>query len=65
LNCSETSIVTARAAVYYYDQVGRQWKPMDSGLSRVDVYQNTQTGIWRIVAIDQKNPSNVCEFLFF
>jgi hypothetical protein len=45
--------------VYYYDQAGRQWKPMDSGLSRVDVYQNSQTGIWRIVAIDQKNPSNI------
>jgi len=56
---SEHSIVSARAAVYYYDQTGKSWKNVDTGLSRVDIYFNPSASTWRVIALDAKNPQTV------
>jgi len=56
---AEVSIATARAAVYYYDPGAKNWKPQDSGLSRVNIYHHTVNNTWRVVALDDKDPNKV------
>lgn len=48
---SEASIAAARAAVYHYDQAIKNWKPVDGGISRVDVYFNSATNAYRVVGM--------------
>jgi len=56
---TEVSLITARAAVYTFEQNSKQWATADGGLSQISLYQNKSNNFYRIVAISLKNNSQV------
>lgn len=48
---SETSITTARGAVYHLDTLTKGWKSVDGGLSRIDIYHDSARKTYRVVAM--------------
>jgi len=52
---TETAVATARATVFNYDPAIKNWAPKGKGVSRIDLYFNSQTVSYRVIGRTQEN----------
>jgi len=58
----EASICTVRAAANKFDEKSFSWKPLDSSLSAIDVYYNSEANKYRVIAVDSST-DEVCPYV--
>jgi len=51
---AEASVFGVSASVNRYDPASFSWVPGDTGMSRLDLYYNSQANTYRIIAVDQQ-----------
>jgi len=50
----ETSIIAVLVALHHHETVTDSWCPIDTGLSRVDIYFSPTYNAYRIIGVDEK-----------
>lgn len=62
---AEMSMIAAKATVYHFDAQSEAWKQVDTGLSKVEIFNDPNKNTYRVVAVSYQSEQIVIDSQIF